>query len=84
MIAGLNKISIDIPDWVPELGGKKFGFNISQISKLSTDEVSGLDSNPQTINMTINQEITDNQTAEYANQDLLEKLQGRGVGGAYR
>ena len=25
---GLNKISFDIPSWVPLIGGKKFGFNI--------------------------------------------------------
>ncbi len=28
---GINKISIDIPDWVPKFGGKKFGINIPQI-----------------------------------------------------
>ena len=32
---GLNKISFDIPDWVPIIGGKKFGFNIPQIPKLA-------------------------------------------------
>lgn len=31
MIGALNKISFDIPDWVPLLGGKKFGFNIPEI-----------------------------------------------------
>lgn len=25
----INKISIDVPDWVPVIGGKKFGFNLS-------------------------------------------------------
>lgn len=28
IVNGLNKISIDVPDWVPGIGGKKFGFNI--------------------------------------------------------
>jgi phage-related protein len=32
MIKALNKISFDIPDWVPGLGGKKFGFNLKEIS----------------------------------------------------
>jgi phage-related protein len=32
---GLNKISIDAPDWVPGLGGKTFGINIPQIPKLA-------------------------------------------------
>jgi hypothetical protein len=27
----LNKISFDLPDWVPEIGGEKFGFNISEV-----------------------------------------------------
>lgn len=34
LIAGLNKINFDIPEWVPLLGGKKFGFNIPQINTL--------------------------------------------------
>jgi hypothetical protein len=35
MIGGLNKISFDVPDWVPIIGGKKFGgFNIPEIKKL--------------------------------------------------
>lgn len=32
VISALNKINIKVPDWVPKLGGKKFGFNISKIS----------------------------------------------------
>lgn len=35
MIGGLNKIKIDIPDWVPEWGGKSIGFNIPKIPKLA-------------------------------------------------
>lgn len=34
MIRGLNRIQIDIPDWVPGLGGKHFGINIPTIPKL--------------------------------------------------
>lgn len=33
-IAGLNKISIKIPDWVPKFGGKEFGVNIPTIPML--------------------------------------------------
>lgn len=32
VIKCLNKISFDIPDWVPEFGGKKFGFDIPKVS----------------------------------------------------
>lgn len=35
MIRGLNKFKIDVPDWVPAIGGKKFGFNIPSIPKLA-------------------------------------------------
>ena len=31
----LNNLSFDVPDWVPGLGGKKFGFNIPQLSTVS-------------------------------------------------
>ena len=34
LIKQLNKVSFDVPDWVPLIGGKKFGFNISQISEV--------------------------------------------------
>ena len=32
MIKAMNKLKFDVPSWVPGIGGKKFGFNISQIS----------------------------------------------------
>lgn len=32
IIGKLNKLSWTIPDWVPSIGGKKFGFNISTVS----------------------------------------------------
>jgi len=35
MIGGLNKLKFDVPDWVPGLGGKKFGFNIPKIPQLA-------------------------------------------------
>ena len=35
MINALNKLSFDVPDWVPVIGGKKFGFNIRNISEVS-------------------------------------------------
>jgi len=34
VIDGLNSISIDIPDWVPEYGGKTFGIDIAKIPTL--------------------------------------------------
>lgn len=35
MIKTLNKLSFDIPDWVPVLGGKKFGFDLRTVSTIS-------------------------------------------------
>lgn len=34
-IRGLNKISVKIPDWVPGIGGKKFGIDIKEIPRLA-------------------------------------------------
>lgn len=34
IIRGLNKLSFTVPDWVPGIGGEKFGFNISTISEI--------------------------------------------------
>lgn len=35
-ISGLNSISVDIPEWVPVVGGKHFGINIPSIPMLAT------------------------------------------------
>lgn len=35
LISGINKISFDVPDWVPVIGGKKFGFNMKTIALLA-------------------------------------------------
>lgn len=34
LIRGINKISIDVPDWVPGIGGKTLGFNIKEIAEV--------------------------------------------------
>lgn len=34
LIKGLNKVKFDVPDWVPVIGGKKWGFDIKQIASL--------------------------------------------------
>lgn len=31
-IRAINKIKIDVPDWVPGFGGKSYGFNIKEMS----------------------------------------------------
>lgn len=32
IIGALNKISVSVPDWVPGIGGKTFGFNLSKVA----------------------------------------------------
>lgn len=39
LIGGVNKLSFDIPDWVPGIGGQKWGFNIPKIPKLAQGAV---------------------------------------------
>lgn len=34
VIDALNLLSFEIPDWVPEFGGKRFGFDISHLEKI--------------------------------------------------
>lgn len=31
IVSGLNKISFEVPDWVPAIGGRHFGFSISSV-----------------------------------------------------
>lgn len=35
MTGAMNKLSFDVPDWVPGIGGGKFGFNIPKINTVS-------------------------------------------------
>lgn len=35
VIRALNRLSFEIPDWVPVFGGNRFGFNIPQLSRVS-------------------------------------------------
>lgn len=35
MIGALNSLSFDVPDWVPEIGGGRLGFNIRELSTVS-------------------------------------------------
>jgi len=35
MIRALNKLKFSVPDWVPRIGGKGFGFNIPELPKLA-------------------------------------------------
>lgn len=49
MIAGMNKFSFSVPDWVPGMGGKSFGFNIPKIPELSWHAKGGIFTKPTVI-----------------------------------
>ena len=34
MVKALNNLSFDVPDWVPGMGGKKFGFNLREVKEI--------------------------------------------------
>ena len=38
-VVGINKIKFDVPEWVPAIGGKQWGFNIPKIPKLAQGAV---------------------------------------------
>lgn len=31
IISGMNNLSFDVPDWIPEIGGSKFGFDLQKL-----------------------------------------------------
>ena len=35
LIRAINKLSFNVPDWVPGIGGKTLGFNLKEVSKVS-------------------------------------------------
>lgn len=43
VVEGINGLSVEIPDWVPEIGGEKLGFNIPEFSfgQIPTFKVGG-------------------------------------------
>ena len=39
VIDAINRMSFTVPDWVPEIGGNSFGFNIGRLSEISLPRV---------------------------------------------
>jgi phage-related protein len=39
MVDALNKLKFDVPDWVPLIGGQKFGLNLSRVASISLGRV---------------------------------------------
>ncbi len=57
LIKGANKISFDVPDWVPVMGGKKFGFNIPEIPKVQYFAEGGIMTKPTTFGFMNNRRL---------------------------
>ena len=49
MIGAMNKFSFDVPEWVPIMGGKSFGFNIPKIPEISWHAKGGIFTKPTVI-----------------------------------
>ena len=48
LIKGINKVKIKVPDWVPAIGGKDFGFNIPEVPKFKMFADGGILTKPTT------------------------------------
>lgn len=46
MISALNNLNIDVPDWVPGIGGESFGFNFSTIPSIPALAKGGIVDSP--------------------------------------
>lgn len=53
MISKLNTIHIDLPDWIPAIGGKSFGINLSKISDIEIPRLTqgGVLTKPSLVNV---------------------------------
>lgn len=67
----------------PRLGGEGLAV-LKDGERVIPSGASEHESRPSVINLTANYTVTDKATAEFANNDLVRKLQGRGLAGAFR
>jgi len=42
MVDALNKLKFEVPDWVPLIGGQKFGLNLSRVASISLGRIPAL------------------------------------------
>lgn len=86
LIRGLNKFQVKVPDWVPGIGGKKWGFNIKEVEEvqLKKYETGGLadytgpawlDGTPSKPELVLNQRDTQNFLAL---KDVLSDVVSKG------
>lgn len=78
IVKAMNNLSFDIPDWVPGLGGKKFGFNLSELSQISIPRLAkgGVVDKPTLAE--IGEEGTEAVVPLENNTEWMQKLAGMG------
>lgn len=82
VIKGLNKISVKVPDWVPEFGGKKWGFNLKEVKEIKLAK-GGIINNPgRGVPLTSNVvggEVTREGVIPYTDAQFMQEL-GSAIG----
>ena len=74
LIKGANKIRFNVPDWVPGLGGKVFGFNIPQIPKLATGGIVNMPGRGVPIGGAIAGEVSKEGVIPLTNSQAMQEL----------
>lgn len=82
-IREINKINIDIPDWVPDFGGESFGFDIPEIPKLEGFADGGFSNRPAIFGEAgLEAAIPiDNRPRSHALLDKVNQMMGHSGGG---
>mgnify|MGYP002771804904 CR=1 FL=1 len=88
IISGINKISFEVPDWVPGIGGNKVGFDLGYIGEVSFGRLKGYETGgfPEDgLFMANHSELvgrfSNGKTAVANNEQIIEGI-SRGVGEA--
>lgn len=79
LIKGINKIKFDVPDWIPLIGGKKFGFNIPQIPKLAKGGIINLPGQGVPLGSAIGGERAKEGVLPLTDQQVMQQL-GEAIG----
>ena len=79
LIKGMNKIKFDVPDWVPGIGGKTFGFNIKQIPKLASGGIINLPGKGVPLGGAIGGEVSREGVIPLTDSQAMEEL-GSAIG----
>lgn len=77
LIKQMNKISFDVPSWVPAIGGKSIGVNISYISENVLPHLAKVQLSQQMMNSLLCLAIRPTGTTSKRRKALFVKLSGR-------